>query len=82
MNWYIVQAYSGFEKKVAETIKDTLKKGNLDSNLEEVLVPTHQVTEVKKGKRTKKEKKYFPGYVLIKVDLTKKTNQLQLPTLK
>ena len=76
MNWYIVQAYSGFEKKVAETIKDTLKKGNLDSNLEEVLVPTHQVTEVKKGKRTKKEKKYFPGYVLIKVDLTKQIYHL------
>ena len=76
MNWYIVQAYSGFEKKVAETIKDTLKKGNLDSNLEEVLVPTHQVTEVKKGKRTKKERKYFPGYVLIKVDLTKQIYHL------
>ena len=76
MNWYIVQAYSGFEKKVAETIKDTLKKGNLDSNLEEVLVPTHQVTEVKKGKRTKKERKYLPGYVLIKVDLTKQIYHL------
>ena len=76
MNWYIVQAYSGFEKKVAETIKDTLKKSNLDSNLEEVLVPTHQVTEVKKGKRTKKEKKYFPGYVLIRVDLTKQIYHL------
>ena len=71
MNWYIVQAYSGFEKKVVESIKDELKKNKLSDKLEEILVPTHQVTEVKKGKRTKKEKKFFPGYVLIKVELTK-----------
>jgi transcriptional antiterminator NusG len=68
MHWYIVQAYSGFEKKVVESIKDSLKKNKLDSNLEEILVPTHNVTEVKKGKRTKKEKKYFPGYVLVKIE--------------
>ena len=69
MNWYIVQAYSGFEKKVVESIKDELKKNKLEENLGEILVPTHQVTEVKKGKRTKKEKKYFPGYVLIKSEM-------------
>ena len=71
MNWYIVQAYSGFEKKVVETIKDELKKHKLLDKLEDILVPTHQVTEIKKGKRTKKEKKFFPGYVLIKIELTK-----------
>ena len=49
MNWYIVQAYSGFEKKVVETIKDELKKNKLSEKLEVILVPTHQVTEVKKG---------------------------------
>ena len=70
MNWYIVQAYSGFEKKVVESIKDELKKYKLDENLGEILVPTHQITLVKKGKRTKKESKYFPGYVLVKIDLT------------
>ena len=69
MNWFIVQAYSGFEKKVVESIKDELKKHKLSDKLEEILVPTHQVTEIKKGKRTKKEKKFFPGYVLIKIDL-------------
>ena len=69
MNWYIVQAYSGFEKKVVESIKDELNKNKLQENLGEILVPTHQVTEVKKGKRTKKEKKYFPGYVLIKSEM-------------
>jgi len=76
MNWYIVQAYSGFEKKVVEAIKEELKKHKLSDNLQEILVPTHQVTEVKKGKRTKKEKKFFPGYVLVKVELTKQIYHL------
>tara|TARA_X000000368_G_C22856722_1_gene634648 strand:- start:104 stop:628 length:525 start_codon:yes stop_codon:yes gene_type:complete len=71
MNWYIVQAYSGFENKVADNIKDMMAKNSLDANLGEVLVPTHKVTEVKKGKRTQKQKKYFPGYVLVKLDLNK-----------
>ena len=75
MNWYIVQAYSGFEKKVVETIKDELKKHKLSESLHEILVP-HQVTEVKKRKRSKREKKIFPGYVLIKVDLTKEIYHL------
>ena len=71
MNWYIVQAYSGFENKVADNIKDVMAKNSMDSNLGEVLVPTHKVTEVKKGKRTQKQRKYFPGYVLVKLDLNK-----------
>ena len=71
MNWYIVQAYSGFENKVADNIKDVMTKNSLQANLGEVLVPTHKVTEVKKGKRTQKQKKYFPGYVLVKLDLNK-----------
>ena len=74
MNWYIVQAYSGFEK-ISESIKDELKKHKLSDNLQEILVPTHQVTEVEKGKRTKK-KKIFPGYVLVKLDLTKQIYHL------
>ena len=76
MNWYIVQAYSGFEKKVVDMIKDELKKHKLEDNIGEILVPTHHVTEVKKGKRTKKEKKYFPGYVLVKIELTKQIYHL------
>ena len=61
---------------MVESIKDTLAKNKLNSNLEEILVPTHQVTEVKKGKRSKREKKYFPGYVLVKVNLTKQIYHL------
>ncbi len=76
MNWYIVQAYSGFEKKVVESIKDVLIQNNLETNLGEILVPTHEVTEVKKGKRTKKQKKYFPGYVLVKLDMNKQVYHL------
>ena len=71
MNWYIVQAYSGFEKKVVESIKDTLNKSKLEANLGEILVPTQEVTEVKKGKRTKKQKKYFPGYILVQLEMNK-----------
>ena len=76
MNWYIVQAYSGFEKKVVESIKDVLTKSKLEAHVGEILVPTQEVTEVKKGKRTKKQKKYFPGYVLVKLDMTKQVFHL------
>ena len=76
MNWYIVQAYSGFEKKVVESIKDVLLKKKLEDKLDQILVPTHQVTEVKKGKRTKKERKYFPGYVLVRIELNKEIYHL------
>ena len=70
-NWYIVQSYSSFEKKVASAIKDNIKKGKLEEQIEQVLVPTHEVTEVKKGKRIQREKKYFPGYVLVKMEMNK-----------
>ena len=76
MNWYIVQAYSGFENKVVESIKDTLSKSKLEAHLGEILVPTQEVTEVKKGKRTKKQKKYFPGYILAQLDMTKEVYHL------
>jgi len=70
-NWYIVQTFSGFEQKVAETLKDTIKKKLLNDKIEKVLVPTHEVTEVKRGKRVQRKKKYFPSYVLIKMEMNK-----------
>jgi transcriptional antiterminator NusG len=70
-NWYIVQTFSGFEQKVAETLKETIKKSKLDDKITDVLVPTHQVTEVKRGKRVQKEKKFFPSYVLVKMEMNK-----------
>ena len=70
-NWYIVQTFSGFEHKVAETLKDTIKKKQLDEKISDVLVPIHEVTEVKRGKRVKRKKKYFPSYVLVKMEMNK-----------
>jgi len=72
-NWYIVQTFSGFEQKVAETLKDTIKKNEklLKDKIEDVLVPTHEITEVKRGKRVQRKKKYFPSYVLVKMEMNK-----------
>ena len=70
-SWYIVQTFSGFEQKVAESLKDIIKKKSLDEKIEEVLVPMHEVTQVKRGKRVQRKKKYFPGYVLVKMEMDK-----------
>ena len=68
-NWYIVQTFSGFEQKVADTLKETIKTKELNDKISDVLVPMHEVTEVKRGKRVQRKKKYFPGYVLIKSEM-------------
>ncbi len=70
-NWYIVQTFSGFEQKVMETLKENIKKKKLEDKIEEVLVPIHEVTEVKRGKRVQRKKKYFPSYVLVKMEINK-----------
>ncbi len=68
-NWYIVQSHSNFENKVAQLIKEEAEKAKVVEKIEEIVVPTHDVTEVKRGKRTQRKKKYFPGYVLIKSEM-------------
>ena len=68
-NWYIVQSHSSFENKVAQLIKDEAEKANVSEKIEEIVVPTHDITEVKRGKRVQRKKKYFPGYVLIKSEM-------------
>jgi len=70
MQWYIVQSYSGFVKKVSVQIEEELKTANLSDHFDQVLVPTQDVTEIKKGKKTIVKKKYFPGYVLAKLNMT------------
>jgi len=70
-NWYIVQTFSGFENKVAETLKEIIKKRELNDKISEVVVPIHEVTEVKRGKRVQRKKKYFPSYVLVKMEMNK-----------
>ena len=71
INWYIVQTFSGFEQKVAEILKDIITKKSLSEKIHDVLVPMHEVTEVKKGKRVQRKKKYFPSYVLVKMEMNK-----------
>ena len=70
-NWYIVQTFSGFEQKVAGTIKEMILKKELGDKIGEVIVPMHEVTVVKKGKRVQKKKKFFPSYVLVKMEMNK-----------
>ena len=68
-NWYIVQSHSSFENKVAQEIKEEATKANLSDKIEEIIVPTHDITEVKRGKRVQRKKKYFPGYILLKSEM-------------
>jgi len=68
--WYVVHVYSGFEKKIAQQIKEQAAQSGLADQFEEVLVPTEQVMEVRRGQKVNTEHKFFPGYVLVKMDLT------------
>ncbi|MBK1865608.1 transcription termination/antitermination protein NusG [Aestuariivirga sp. YIM B02566] len=68
--WYIVHAYSNFEKKVADSIKEQSVQKGLGELFEAVLVPTEEVVEIRRGRKFKSERRFFPGYVLVKMDLT------------
>jgi transcriptional antiterminator NusG len=68
--WYIVHAYSNFEKKVQESIREQAKQRGLEDHFDEVLVPVETVTEVRRGRKVNAERKFFPGYVLVKMNLT------------
>jgi transcriptional antiterminator NusG len=68
--WYIVHAYSNFEKKVAEDIENKAKQKGLSADIEQIVVPTEKVVEVRRGRKVDAERKFFPGYVLMKATLT------------
>ena len=68
--WYIVHAYSNFEKKVAESIREQAKNQGLEENFSEILVPTEEVVEIRRGRKINAERKFFPGYVLVKMNLS------------
>ena len=68
--WYIVHAYSNFEKKVAQHLRDQAKQRGLEDNFSEILVPTEDVVEIRRGRKVNSERKFFPGYVLVKMELT------------
>ena len=68
--WYIVHTYSNFEKKVMESLKEQSVQKGLQDFFEQVIVPTEEVIEIRRGRRIKSERRFFPGYVLAKIDLT------------
>jgi transcriptional antiterminator NusG len=80
--WYIVHAHSNFEKKVAESIKERAASGGLSHLFEEVLVPMEEVVEVRRGRKVATERKFFPGYVLVKMDMTDQAYHLIKNTAK
>lgn len=82
LRWYVVHVYSGFEKKVAESIRDQAKQSGMDEQITEVLVPTEEVVEVRRGAKVNAERKFFPGYVLVKMEMTDETWHLVKNTPK
>jgi transcription termination/antitermination protein NusG len=80
--WYVIHVYSGFEKKVATAIREQAEQKGLAERFEEILVPTEEVVEVKRGAKVSSERKIFPGYVLIKMDLDDETWHLVKNTAK
>ena len=68
--WYIVHAYTNFERKVADAIKERARSAGLEQLFDEVVVPTEEVVEVKRGRKVQAERKFLPGYVLVHMEMT------------
>ena len=69
MRWYVVHAYSGYEKLVAESLKERIQLQAMEDSFGEILVPTEEVVEVRDGKKRKSERKFYPGYVMIQMEM-------------
>jgi len=82
MRWYVIHVYSGFEKKVATAIREQAEQKGLSERFEEILVPTEEVVEVRRGAKVNSERKFFPGYVLVKMDMDDETWHLVRNTAK
>src|SRR6185436_6669414 len=80
--WYVIHVYSGFEKKVAQAIREQAEQKGMAERFEQILVPTEEVVEVKRGAKVSSERKFFPGYVLVKMDLDDSTWHLVKNTAK
>lgn len=80
--WYIIHAHSGFEKKVAQSIKEQAAQNGLSNLIEDVVVPVEEVTELRRGKKVQAERKFFPGYVMVKMELTDPTWHMVRTTAK
>lgn len=81
-NWYVIHVYSGLEKKVAASIKEQAEAKGMGDQILDVLVPTEEVVEMRRGSKVNSERKFFPGYVLVKMDLTDETWHLVKNTPK
>lgn len=80
--WYVIHAYSGFENKVAQTLREQAEKKGLGELFEEILVPTEEVVEMRRGSKVTANRKFFPGYVLAKMQLTDETWNMVKNTAK
>ncbi|MGC8468274.1 MAG: transcription termination/antitermination protein NusG [Acetobacteraceae bacterium] len=70
MRWYVVHVYSGFEKKIAEQIREQAAQKGLAGAIDEILVPAEEVVEMRRGQKVNAERKFFPGYVLVRMELS------------
>jgi transcriptional antiterminator NusG len=82
LRWYVIHVYSGFERKVAASIQEQAQKKDMQDKFAEILIPTEEVIEVRRGAKVSAERKFFPGYVLIKMDLSDETWHLVKSTPK
>jgi transcriptional antiterminator NusG len=73
MRWYVVHAYSGYEKTVQRTLKERVARAGLDDRFGDILVPTEEVVEMKDGQKRSSERKFFPGYVLVQMEMDEET---------
>jgi transcriptional antiterminator NusG len=80
--WYVIHVYSGFERKVSEAIREQAERKAMDDLITEVMVPTEEVVELRRGQKVNAERKFFPGYVLVKMELTDETWHLVTNTPK
>ncbi|MBK8176085.1 MAG: transcription termination/antitermination protein NusG [Rhodospirillales bacterium] len=80
--WYVIHVYSGFERKVAQSIEEQARQAGMAERIPQVMVPTEEVVEVRRGQKVNSERKFFPGYVLVKMDMTDDTWHLVKNTPK
>lgn len=73
LRWYVVHAYSGFENQVKRSLEERIKRSGLDDMFGEILVPTEEVVEMREGQKRKSDRKFFPGYVLVQMDMNDET---------
>lgn len=82
MRWYVVHAYSGFEKTVMKTLKERIERENMQAYFGQILVPVEEVVDIKNGKKSLTERKFFPGYVLVEMEMNNETWHLVKSTPK